>query len=97
MSDEETLAAFRLFLEGAGPVGERVRDRGKVLAALDALDPEYAEKLSEEWAKRDRMRYPLDRPRWLGEWQPWPCGRCGKQVDNAEPHECEAQAGNPTP
>lgn len=88
MSDEEILAAFRLFLEGAGPVGEKVRDRQKVLAALDVLDPEFGEELSEKWAKQSRMRYPTGRPGFLGTWQPWPCSSCGQSVDDAETHEC---------
>ena len=34
------------------------------------------------------MLYPADRPRWLGEFQPWPCGRCGREVDDSERHRC---------
>lgn len=37
---------------------------------------------------RVERRYPANRPNWLGTWQPWPCGRCGKEVDNAEAHDC---------
>lgn len=33
-------------------------------------------------------RYPYNRPYWVGQWQPWPCGRCAKEVDNVDPHEC---------
>lgn len=35
------------------------------------------------------LRYPTDRPRWLGVWQPWPCSRCGKEESNGEPHDCQ--------
>lgn len=34
------------------------------------------------------MQYPANRPGWLGEWQPYPCGRCGKDVDDTEKHPC---------
>jgi hypothetical protein len=34
------------------------------------------------------MRYPTNRPGWLGEGQPWPCGRCGKEEDNLDKHAC---------
>lgn len=37
-------------------------------------------------------RYPTDRPRWLGTGQPWPCGRCGREVDDEDPHTCVPQA-----
>lgn len=33
-------------------------------------------------------RFPTNRPGWLGDYQPWPCGRCGKDVDASERHEC---------
>lgn len=49
---EEAIAAFRLFLEGVGGSAEGgliVKDRQKVLAALDVLDPPLAEKLSKRW------------------------------------------------
>lgn len=36
----------------------------------------------------DVMRYPSKRPGWLGRDQPYPCGRCGQEEDDAEPHEC---------
>lgn len=36
-------------------------------------------------------RYPDGRPGWLGEWQPWPCGRCGREVDGAEKHACQPE------
>lgn len=34
------------------------------------------------------MRYPQDRPGFLGEGQPWPCGRCGKEEDDLSQHDC---------
>lgn len=37
------------------------------------------------------MRYPADRPGWLGRFQPWPCGRCGTEQDDDEPHDCREQ------
>lgn len=55
-TDEEIVSAFRLFLEGVGgPArpGLKVKDRQKVLAALDVLDPEFGEQLSERWAWAD--------------------------------------------
>lgn len=38
---------------------------------------------------RTDMRYPSDRPGWLGEFQPWPCGRCRKEVDDDSKHDCQ--------
>ncbi len=32
--------------------------------------------------------YPERRPGWLGEYQPWPCGRCGTEQDDSGPHNC---------
>jgi len=40
-------------------------------------------------APRRDMRYPTGRPGWLGTYQPWPCGRCGKEEDAADPHDCQ--------
>lgn len=34
------------------------------------------------------MRYPTGRPGWLGEYQSWPCKRCGRDVDDSAPHAC---------
>ncbi len=42
-------------------------------------------------AREKRMRYPEGRPGWLGTWQTWPCGRCGRDVDDAGPHDCVAR------
>ena len=38
--------------------------------------------------RADATRYPSNRPNWLGRDQPYPCGRCGREEDDAEPHEC---------
>jgi hypothetical protein len=38
------------------------------------------------------MRYPTGRPGFLGEYQPWPCGRCGNEVDDSERHDCQPTA-----
>ncbi len=38
------------------------------------------------------MRLPQGRPGWLGEYQPWPCGRCGDEVDDADRHDCQPPA-----
>lgn len=35
------------------------------------------------------MRYPADRPGWLGPGQPWPCGRCGREEDDETKHDCQ--------
>lgn len=35
------------------------------------------------------QRFPTDRPGWLGEWQSWPCGRCGREVSDAVQHDCQ--------
>lgn len=32
--------------------------------------------------------YPTGRPSWLGTYQSWPCGRCGDEHDDSEPHNC---------
>jgi hypothetical protein len=32
--------------------------------------------------------FPADRPGWLGEHQPWPCGSCGTEQDDSGPHSC---------
>lgn len=37
---------------------------------------------------RHKRRYPEGRPGWLGEYQTWPCGRCGTDQDDSAPHEC---------
>ena len=34
------------------------------------------------------MRYPTGRPGFLGEYQSWPCGRCGGEHDDSARHEC---------
>lgn len=39
-------------------------------------------------AADQEMRYPEGRPGWLGEFQSWPCGRCGNEVDDSEKHRC---------
>ena len=41
-----------------------------------------------EVADTPKKRFPEGRPSWLGEWQPYPCGRCGREVDDVAPHEC---------
>lgn len=38
------------------------------------------------------MRYPTGRPKFLGEYQPWPCGRCGGEHDDSERHNCQPSA-----
>lgn len=35
------------------------------------------------------LRRPARRPGWLGEYQPWPCGRCGREVDDSAQHYCQ--------
>jgi hypothetical protein len=42
-------------------------------------------------ADRDRLkfeRFPHCRPGWLGDFQPWPCCRCSRDVDYDSPHVC---------
>jgi len=34
-------------------------------------------------------KYPTKRPGWLGEYQTWPCGECGKEVSESELHWCK--------
>lgn len=41
------------------------------------------------------LRYPVDRPGWLGMYQPWPCGRCGREVDDSELHACLPDPASP--
>ncbi len=49
--------------------------------AVEALERDRFSRLAD-------LRYPEDRPIWLGTGQPWPCGRCGNEVDEETPHEC---------
>jgi len=37
------------------------------------------------------LRYPAERPAWLGTWQPWPCARCMTEQDASEPHRCPSR------
>lgn len=34
------------------------------------------------------MLFPANRPAWLGDFQSWPCGRCGRDVDDSKKHRC---------
>lgn len=34
------------------------------------------------------MKRPARRPSWLGAYQPWPCGDCGREMEKGELHEC---------
>lgn len=90
-SDAVIVDAFRQFLSAVGgSPGIRVpkSKRPEVLASLDVLDPEFAEELTEKWEREDRLKFPTKRPGWLGFGQPWPCGDCGKEVDDEERHVC---------
>ena len=50
-NDEEIVAAFQRFLRAVGgPPGETIKDVNAMLAALDVLDPEAAERISEKIA-----------------------------------------------
>lgn len=41
------------------------------------------------------LGYPTKRPGWLGEFQPWPCGRCGEVVDDSKRHPCTPASRTP--
>lgn len=60
--------------------------------AAEDLERAAAEQLAEAKRRRELMRFPSDRPGWLGSGQPWPCGRCGREVDDEDPHECVIKA-----
>lgn len=40
------------------------------------------------------MQWPTGRPGFLGEFQPWGCARCGKDVDGSEKHDCQPEEYN---
>ncbi len=77
---------------------------GVRLAALEAMDAgatleQTQLECAEAWAVRRRvrqqsveavedLRYPANRPGWLGTYQSWPCGRCGRDVDDSQKHQC---------
>lgn len=54
-----------------------------------------AERAAELLKARNLLRYPAGRPYWLGMYQPWPCGRCGREVDDSEPHACRSDLPSP--
>lgn len=54
------------------------------------VEDKASEKIAElrQRLAEQALRYPTERPSWLGMYQPWPCGRCGREVDDSEPHAC---------
>lgn len=48
-------------------------------------------------ASTSEQRWPTDRPGWLGTGQPWPCGRCGREVDDESSHTCVTVSQEETP
>ena len=61
---------------------------GKVVKGAGYRPPNVAGVLAGTVPAPGERRYPADRPGWLSEYQEWPCGRCGREVDASEPHEC---------
>jgi hypothetical protein len=71
----------------------------QIIAALVAKQAKNESRTWPDWRSaapdqaiehvRTDMRYPSDRPGWLGEFQPFPCGRCLQEVDDDSKHDCQ--------
>lgn len=75
-------AAMRGIRYGTATLARTILDAGwrrPPAAIVDANDDEHTD---------EEQRYPEGRPYWLGEYQPWPCERCGTEVDAHELHRC---------
>jgi NTP pyrophosphatase (non-canonical NTP hydrolase) len=64
---------------------------GKAVKGVGYVYPDVGKVLDAAAARPDQrpaFRFPTGRPEWLGTFQEWPCGSCGKEADDSTKHFC---------